>query len=165
MTQPNVIITEQDGALGVLPPSSGRLLAVVGPTHAGTPNVPSTFARVVDLVSTFEGGPAVELAAHYIDAYGRPVLFVKSDANAEGTVGDVTSNANGGTSVVTIQTTPTPTPNDDYDLVLKIITEGTIATPSITYKLSYDGGRSFGATLALGTANTITVPDAGGVVF
>lgn len=162
MTQPNVIITEQDGALGVLPPSQGRLLAIVGPTTSGTPNKPSTYARVVDLVAAYGGGPAVEAAAHYIDVYGRPVLFVKSDANADGMIGDLTSSANGGTSAVTVGG---EAPVDDFDLVLKIIAEGTVGTAGITYKLSYDGGRSFGPTIALGTDNSVEVPDSGDLTF
>jgi hypothetical protein len=163
MTQPSVIITELDGALGVLPPSAGRLLAVVGPASNGPIAVPATFARVRDLVSTFEGGPAVEAAGYYIDTYGRPVLFVRCDASIDGTVSAVVSEPLDGTSIVTIA--PAPTPNDDYEFVLKIVGPGTVATAGVTYKLSYDGGRSFGATTSLGTANTIEIPGAGGVSF
>ena len=36
MTQPALTITELDGALGVLPPSSGALFAVVGVSSGGT---------------------------------------------------------------------------------------------------------------------------------
>lgn len=165
MSQPAVIITEQDGALGVLPASSGRLLAVVGPTISGTPNVPATFARVKDLITNYGGGPAVEAAAHYIDSYGRAVLFVKSGASAAGTVSAITAAAGGGTSVVTVDNTPPPTPNDDYEFVLKIINGGTVGTAGITYQLSYDGGRNYGLTTALGTATELEIPDAGGVTL
>lgn len=164
MTQPSVLITELDGALGVLPPSAGRLLAVVGAANTGPIAVPATFARVRDLVATFEGGPAVEAAAHYINAYGRPVLFVRCDASIDGTVSAVVpANVGGGTSVVSVELLPTP--NDDMELMLKIVGPGTVGTAGITYKLSYDGGRSLGPTVALGTSTTIDVPGAGGVVF
>jgi hypothetical protein len=165
MTLPAVTITEQDGALGVLPPSAGRLLAVVGVAGSGPIDTPATYARVKDLVSTYASGSALEAAAHYIDTYGRPVLFVRTAAAAgdSGGVSAVTSTALGGTSVVTIASTPTP--NDDYELVLKIIAGGTVGTAGITYQLSLDGGRTYGATTALGTANTISVPGAGGVSF
>jgi hypothetical protein len=157
------MITELDGALGVLPPSAGRLLAVVGPCDAGPLATPSTFARVRDLTAAFGDGPAVEAAAYYIDAYGRPVLFVRCDASVAGTVSAVTSVPLGGTSVVTVS--PLPIPTDDMELVLKIMTDGTIAAAGITYQLSYDGGRNFGPTTALGTANTVAFPDAGAVSF
>jgi hypothetical protein len=164
MTQPSVIITELDGALGVLPPSAGRLLAVVGPASAGPIAVPATFARVRDLVATFEGGPAVEGAAHYINAYGRPVLFVRCDTSLDGAVTAVVET-NEGTSTSTVTIGSMPKPNDDYELMLLIEHPGTVATAGITYRLSYDGGRSLGPTTALGTANSIDVPGAGDVSF
>lgn len=163
MTQPAVVITEQDGALGVLPPSSGRLLAVVGPASSGTNDTPATYARVKDLVAAFTSGPAVEAAAHFIDAYGKAVLFVKSAASVAGSVGSVTSVPGTGTAEITIASSPTP--NDDYELVLKIVAGGTVGTAGITYQLSYDGGRTYGPTTALGTADEITIPGAGGIVW
>jgi hypothetical protein len=72
MTQPNVTITELDGALGVLPPTSGALFAIVGPCSSGPTNTPAAFARIKDLQANFTNGPAVEAAAHYIERYGRP---------------------------------------------------------------------------------------------
>ncbi len=159
MTQPAVVITEQDGALGVLPPSDGKLYAVVGPATGGTANVPATYARVRDLVAAFTSGPAVEAAAHFIDTYGRPVLFVKSAASVAGTVTAVTSTALGGTSVVTV--TASPVPVDDYELILKIVAGGTIGVAGITYQLSYDGGRNYLPVGALGTATALVFPDSG----
>ena len=106
MTQPAVIITELDGSLGVLPPSSGRLLAVIGPANAGPMNTPATFARVRDLVNTFTSGPAVEAAAHHIDVSGRPVLFVRSAASVAGVASPIVSVPGAGTAVITIDGTP-----------------------------------------------------------
>lgn len=163
MSQPAVTITELDGALGVLPPSEGRLLAVVGPAAAGTSNIPATFARVRDLITNYTSGPAVEAAAHFIDVYGKPVLFVKSDASTSGSVTAVTSVGLGGTSVVTIASSPTP--NDDAELIFKVIAGGTIGVAGITYQLSYDGGRNYGPVTALGTATSLAVPGLGGVSF
>lgn len=163
MSQPSVTITEQDGALGVLPPSQGKLLAVVGPASSGTSNAPATFARVKDLVATFTGGPAVEAASHYIDVYGRPVLFVKSAASVAASMTALVSTALGGTSVVTVAASPTP--NDDYELVFKVVAGGTIGVAGITYQVSYDGGRSYSPVAALGTANTLLIPNAGGVTL
>lgn len=165
MTLPGLVITELDGALGVLPQTAGRLLAVVGVCSGGPVATPASFARVTDLVSTFTSGPAVELAAHFIDVYGRPVQFVRAAAGAAdtGAVSAVTAVAAGGTAAVTIHASPTP--NDDLEMILKIVAGGEVGTAGITYQLSYDGGRSYGATTALGTAIDITVPGAGGVVI
>src|ERR1700755_2275547 len=121
MTLPGVDFTETDGGLGVLPPSSGRLLAYIGPATSGTKDQPMTFARVKDLVSTLGAGPVVEAAAHAIDVTGKPVCVVRSDDSA-GSVGAITS-VKTGTSAVTVHASPTP--NDDYELVLKVGKGGT----------------------------------------
>lgn len=161
MTLPGVDFTETDGGLGVLPPSAGRLVAFIGSATSGTKNQPATFARVKDLVATFTAGPVVEAAAHAISVTGKPVCVVRSDDSA-GSVGSLTS-VKTGTSTVTVHASPTP--NDDYELVLKIIAGGTQGVAGITYQLSYDNGRTWSATTALGSATSVTFPGAGGVTF
>lgn len=164
MSQPAVIITELDGSLGILPPSAGRLLAVVGVSSAGPINTPAAYARVRDLVAMFGDGPAVEAAAYHIDKTGKPVLFVRAEDAVDGAMSGVTSVANGGTSVVTLSPL-LEHPIDDFDIVLTIVAPGAVGTAGITYRLSYDGGRTNGQTSALGTATVLEVPGAGGVEF
>lgn len=161
MTQPAVIITELDGALGILPPSSGALHAIVGPASSGPFDTPAAFARIKDIQSNYGNGPAVEAAAHYIDRYGRAVLFTRCAASVTAILGTVDVADVTGTSVVTA----TGTPTDDAEVVAKVIAGGTIGTAGITYQVSLDGGRTFGPLTALGTANTLTTPDNLGVVF
>lgn len=161
MTQPNVTITELDGALGVLPPTSGALFAIVGPCSSGPVNTPAAFARIKDIQANFTNGPAVEAAAHYIEQYGRPVLFMRAQADVAAVIGSVDVTGVAGTSVVTA----TGTPTDDVELVVKILAGGTIGTAGITYQVSADGGRNFGPITALGTANTLVTPDNLGVTF
>lgn len=166
MTVPAININELDGSLGVLPASSGRLFALVGTSTAGTLNTPATYARVKDIVAAFGYGPLVEAAAEYIAKYAKPVLLVRSGNSATtpaGIVSAVTSVQAVSGAVVTI--TASPTPNDDYEFALKIITGGTRGVAGITYQLSYDGGRTYGPTTALGTATSITIPNAGGVIW
>lgn len=158
MSQPSVTINEINGALGVLA-TGEKILAMLGPTSSGTANVPGTYARTKDIVSTFGAGPGVEAACFYVETFGKPILFCKTGASVAGVEGTLTSVATG-TSVVTLDTTD---PNDDYELVWKAITGGTIGTAGITYQYSLDGERTWSATLALGTANTFAWPGAGGV--
>lgn len=162
MTQPAVPITELDGALGVLPPSGSKLFALCGVSSAGTANTPATYARVKDLVNDFGYGPLVEAAALYIQLYSKPVLVVKTGNSVAASVSSVTAVATG-TSVVTVASSPTP--YDDYEFMLLIIAGGTVGTTGITYQISLDGGRTFSAVTALGTANSITIPGAGGVTL
>ena len=55
MSQPSVDITQVDGAVGILPPSSGRLLAVVGVSSTGAINTPATLAGGVTASLTSAG--------------------------------------------------------------------------------------------------------------
>lgn len=159
MTQPHVTTTELDGALGILPPSSGRLLAIVGPSTSGTPNVPASFARIKDVQTAFGAGPLVEAAAHYIERYGKPVLLVKTATTTAAVVSAVDDHSAVGTSDVTVHTGAAPV--DNLELILKITKDGTVGTAGITYMTSDDGGRTWSAESALGTANTVVFPGAG----
>jgi hypothetical protein len=159
MTQPSVTITELDGALGVLPPSAGRLLAVVGGASKGPVNTPATYARVRDLVADFGDGLGVEAAAAYIDRYARPVVFTRVSIAAAGTTGSVTHTGTG-TSVGTIDAASAPL--DDYEVRVSFVVGGTRGTAGATYQVSLDGGRNYGPVTALGTATAIS---AGGVTL
>jgi hypothetical protein len=158
MSQPAVNIREIDGALGILP-AGEKIHAVAGVcTAAGaTANVPIAFGRTVDLIAYASGGPAVEAACHYIDTYKRPVLLVPTGKTTAGLPGTLVTTGKLGTSIVTI----TGVPDDDYEPQFKVIVGGTIAVAGITYQWSLDGGRTWSATLALGTANTFSFPGAG----
>lgn len=160
MTIPSVTITQQDNALGVLPPSAGRILAIVGASSAGPLTTPAAFGRVRDVTATFGAGPLVEAAAHAIERYGRPVLLVRTGTTVDGAASAVDDDAVTGTSVITADVVATE-PLDDYEVVFRVVAGGTIGTAGITFKWSLDGGRTMSATTALGTANTFTIPGSG----
>lgn len=160
MTLPGVTINETDNALGVLSATDGRLLAVVGTSTKGPLNTPATYARAKDLAADFGDGEGPEFCAYYIDRYSRPVLFVRADTSNAAAVSTVTHDADG-TSVVTIANGATPI--DNYELALEFLTAGTVGTAGITYRVSYDNGRNWSPTRALGTANSIVLAE--GVTF
>jgi hypothetical protein len=159
MTQPKLTITELDGSLGILPPSAGKLLAIVGPATSGPLNTPASFAKVKDVVTTFTAGQLVEAGAHEISEYGNPVLFVRAAATVAGTYGTPVI-AFTGTSVPSLDT---PTPNDDYEFIWKAVVGGTIGVAGITFQWSLDKGRTYSPITALGTLTHFTVPGAGGM--
>jgi hypothetical protein len=163
MTQPSVTITELDGALGILPLSAGKLYSVVGASSQGPTDTPSTFARVTDLVASFGAGPMVEAAAYFIKFYGRPVVVTRTATSVAASVGDLDVTEVGGTSTVTLNGSADA--NDDYEAYVKVITGGTVGTAGITYQWSLDGGRTLSPVTDLGTANSITLPGSGGIVF
>lgn len=156
--QPNVTITELDGAIGVQPASAGKMLAMVGVSSSGA-LTPAAFARTKDVISTYGYGPLVEAACAYIERYNKPVLICRTGntvAGDEGTLDETVA----GTSVPTLDTTA---PNDDYEGVLTVVTGGTLGVAGIIIKWSLDGGRTFSPNTALGTALTFVFPNSGGV--
>lgn len=154
MTVPSINLTQLDGALGVLPPSAGRLMACVGASSSGTVDTPATYARVEDVIAALGYGPLTELACAVIKRTGRPVLAVKTAAATN--IGAYGTPVDGitGTSAVTVDATDEP--HDEYDFIFEVIAGGTIGVAGITYRYSLDGGNNYSATTALGTANTIT---------
>ena len=160
MTLPTATITELDGNLGSIASPSDKMLVVVGPSSTGTAAAPAAFGRISDLVAAFGAGPMVEAAAHHIRRRGR-VIAVKSAASVAGSATAVVPTGTG-TSVGTVST---PTPNDDYEVVVKIVTGGARGTAGVIYQVSLDGGRTYGVATALGTDVSITIPGAGGVIL
>lgn len=48
MTAPSVILNQLDNQVGVVDVGTGDTLAIVGPSSAGTANVPTSYARKSD---------------------------------------------------------------------------------------------------------------------
>lgn len=155
MSQPAFNVTELDGALGVLPPSEGKLYALLGVSSLGPTDVPSTFARIKDIVAAYGGGPLVEAAAHYIERYGRPVILVRTGQTV---VGTATAPVFTGTGTSVITRDAAVVPIDDYEFAFRVIAGGTIGVAGITFQWSLDGGRNWSPVTALGTAVTWTAP-------
>ncbi len=162
MTQPKVTLTQLDGALGILPPSAGKLLALVGPCSAGAVDTPMTFGKVSALVSALGDGPLVEAAARAIQLHGKPVICVRTATTTAGASSAVTFTGTG-TSVVTADVDPLA-PYDDYEVRLLVVAGGTIGAAGITFRYSLDGGRNYSPLVSLGTAVTYTIPRSGVVL-
>lgn len=157
MTIPAVNLTEIDGALGILPQTSGRPMAIVGCSSTGTAATPATYSRVSDIKAAFGVGPLVEAACHAVEKYGRPVLLCKSASTTAGSYGTIDVTGVTGTSVATNDTVALP--YDDADVVIVITTGGTRGTAGIAYKYSLDGGASYSQIQSLGTAQFILISE------
>lgn len=159
MTLPGVRINELDNQLGAVSSASGgKMFAIAGPSSTGPVNVPGTFARSKDIVAAYGGGPLVEAAAYWIEKYQRPVMLVRTAVTGDAAVSTVDHEATG-TTVVTVGDDPT-TP-DDYELALHFLKGGTVGQAGITYRVSYDAGRTWSGAMSLGTATEITYPGTG----
>ena len=157
MTNPQVRFTEQDGALGVISNPGARPAAVFGPSSTGVAASPQSFGTSKALISYAGKGPAVELAARMIDVYGLPVVFCRTAAATN--TGDYGTVALTGTGTSVPSSDGTVEPYDDYDVSIVVVAGGTVGTTGITYQWSLDGGNTYSATTALGTANSITISD------
>lgn len=160
MTQPAVNITVLDGALGVQPSSPDGVLAVLGVSSSGPLNTPAAYRNLKAFINDFGAGPMVEAAARHIDVKGKTIIAVRTGSTVAGSVG-TPALAGSGTSVPTIAASPTP--NDDYDIAIKVVAGGTRGTAGITYQYSLDDGANYSPIQSLGTATAIAVPGAGGV--
>jgi hypothetical protein len=163
MSTPDVLITQLDGALGILPPSAGKMLALCGCSSSGTVATPAAYARISDVQAAFGSGPMVEAAAYAIERYGKPVILCRATSSTAGTQGTIDVTGVVGTSVVS--NGGSPAADDDYEVKVVITTGGTRGTAGIVYKYSLDGGRTYSQLTALGTDLTITIPNSGGVNF
>lgn len=157
---PKVVTNELDGALGITPSQSGAPMVCLGSCASGTKNVPAIFSRVSDVTAAFTRGPAVEDACYAIQTYGKPVMIVRTNDTTPGACGAVTLTGQG----TAAPTVTTQTSDGDYEIVILFVVGGALATTGITYRISYDAGRSYGPIRALGTALTITIPNSGGII-
>lgn len=157
-TNGEVNITVLDGGGSIVVPGANVQL-VIGCCSSGTANQIFATTQISSLVSSNGYGPGVEAAALSLAA-GGVVLFMKPTQNAPGTSTAVTFTGTG-TIVTTVTLDGTVGAFDDYNVMLKIITGGTRGTAGITFQLSLDAGRTFGPTIALGTAITYAIANTG----
>lgn len=158
---PSVNLNVLDGALGVMPPGLGDLMAVVGPANDGPMNTPAAFGQAKYVLSNFRGGPTVEAACYAIEHTGKPVVFVRTGASSAGSYGDLDDSGFNGTSTPAIDANTHP--DDEYEVVIVFLRGGNIGTAGITYRWSLDNGRTLSPEKALGQAQSITLPEGGGI--
>jgi hypothetical protein len=157
MTLPRLTITQVDNALGATAPAT-RNLAIVACSESGTAATPQAFTRASSVLSTFGQGPLTEGAARAINRYGLTVVCVKAAQATAGTVGTLTKTITG-TCVPTAAGGAAPL--DAYEVVITVVTGGTVGVAGITWTYSLDGGRTTSAPQTQGTGTTLTVPSSG----
>lgn len=164
MTLPFARTVERDGALGNASNVSGLPMAVVGPCSAAASLLPQSFLRVPDLITALGEGPLVDHAAYVLDTYKRPVIVVPTGASEPHVYSAVDVSGVDGTSTPSVAS-PSTAPKDDYEVSVKVVAGGVVGTAGITYRISYDAGRSYAAPVALGTATTIPIAGCSGVAL
>ncbi len=162
MTIPTVeIIIADNGVNTALQLPQQNVQVVLGCSSGGTQalNVPYATTLATNLTSAFGYGPLPE-AAGLICSAGGVVIAVRCAINAPGTA-KVVQHVGTGASVVTVTLDGTIGAFDDYFVVVKPVTGGTIGTAGSQIQVSLDAGRHFGPTINMGTAVTYTIPNTG----
>lgn len=154
---PSVDITKTDGNVGNTRPGVDGVIAVIAPCEKGTLNQPGGYARPDLALTDYGYGVLSEAAAYVMPVAGNPMVLLRGSPSTAASYGTV-AHSGAGTSVVT---TGAAAPLDDFDVVIKIITGGTIGVAGIELQYSLDGGKTYSATQALGTANNYTIPNTG----
>lgn len=158
---PGVNMNVLDGALGVMPPGLGDVMAIVGPAVDGPINAPAAFGQAKHILSNFRGGAAVEAACYALEHTGKPVVFVRTGASTAGSYGSLDVAGWGGTSTASLDANTHP--DDEYEVFLVFPRGGNVGTQGITYRWSLDAGRTLSPETALGQGNSITLPEGGGM--
>lgn len=153
MAIPYANLAVKDGALGLAAGNDTNTVAVVGVCSSGTANTVYAFTDVQTLKDTLGTGPLVEAAAFILAIAGGTVVCCKSAASTAATAGSVTKTGTG----LSVLTTTGSTPLDSYQVRVLIMQGGANpASGTVTFKLSLDGGRTYGPELALPTGGTYT---------
>lgn len=154
MTQPYLKETATDGALGLVAGDALKVFAIIGLCSGLAANTVGAFTNPQALKDSAGVGPAVEQAAQVLTecAGGAIVLLVCPSSSA----GSLTAGTQIGSGLGTVANSSS-TPVDDYDLVVKILVGGAVATATFAYSL--DGGRTYSAEIA--TAATYAIPSTG----
>src|SRR4051812_27133807 len=102
MSLPDITITELTNALGIVPPGSDDLQAIIGCSSSGVATTPAAYGTVAGLVADFGYGPMVEAAARSINETGTPVIVCKTPNSTPGEVGDIDVSTITGTALVSL---------------------------------------------------------------
>lgn len=135
MTIPGQTFTIPENGLGLSAPAVTTPL-VLGTGSAGTLSTLYTITSKNQCVATFGQGPISEAICHILDEAGGPVLGMRLTGSVAGAAGAVTAHATG-TGTITVAGAS----YDDYEVIVEIVTAGTLATAEFKYSL--DDGRTY----------------------
>lgn len=151
---PDVYLEIQDGALGLLPPPAESIHAKIGVAQAGPLNTIVPVTTLQQVRDTFQRGPLAEALALALAIGGGPIYAVRANASQPGSV-TATGTSKTGSGNVTV----TGSPNDSYEVIVRITRAGETGTAAFQYSL--DGGDLWSAETAVPASGTYALPDTG----
>ena len=150
---PSSTVTVRDGGLGLV--STAEILPlVVGRTSTGTDLAVTTHYSAQSVRDALGVGPAAEMAAILADAGGCHVLRI---AGTTAGVASAVTKAAVGTSTGTV--TLTGAPHDQYDAIIEITATDNLGAGR--YRISLDGGNTYGGERTIPSGGTAPIGDTG----
>lgn len=153
MALPDVSLTVNDGALGIVPEVIDGISAKVGICSLGTPNTVYSFGDIQNLKTTLGVGPLVEAAAHLLAISGGPVYCIPAAVVTPGACGAVTRVGSGPTMSVA------GAAYDAFQVIVRIVAAGAHALGSGTFQYSMDGGDTYSPVIVVPSGGTYLIAD------
>jgi hypothetical protein len=151
MPLPGVSINVQDGNLGVLPALGEGVHVKVGVAQQGPVNQVLAITSTKQAKEVFGGGPLPEAIAVAIAQGAGLVYAVRANAGVAGTIGTVQKTGTG-----TGNLSAAGSPNDAYEVVVRITRAGGRGTAAFIYSL--DGGDTYSPEIAVPSGGTYALP-------
>jgi len=149
MPIPGQSFTINENGVGVVEPAT-TIPLFMGYSSGGAANVLKTYSSIPDLIAGEGQGPAVEDAAFDLANSGGPIRFMKTATSVAGSNSAVV-NTGGGPNV-----TVAGTPNDDYEVVVRVRLGGALGAGQFDYSL--DNGVTFSEILTIPAGGTYAIP-------
>jgi hypothetical protein len=158
LTTPNETVSISRSTSGPANDAAGAaaIFAVIGTAASGDVDTPELARNDADPTELFVGGPLVEFS-EIISSYSRQATIpVRAATATAGDYGDLDVDAFDGTAVPAVDAATVPRLDAEIYVIFDVGGDLGDASSGITYRLSNDGGRTFGARTALGANTSIT---------
>jgi len=151
---PDAFSTIHSRGLGLAGRDSTGIPAHVGIGSLGTLDSVIPVSDVDQVRAKLGYGPLANAVAECLRAGARTVLAVPADIGTNGANGDVTSSKTGDGTVVA-----SGNPNDAYDILIEILTEGVLN--AATFRYSLDGGNNWSREITVPVGGAYVIPNTG----
>lgn len=153
MAIPQSSVSVINNGLALVESPKTNVHLVIGPSTRGPLNTPR-LCSYTTLLETYEAGPLTKAAAYVSGRTEAEVLCYRVAPTARDATIELRTANWTGTSDISVTDVGIA---NSFLVVVEITTSGTIGVSGIFYKVSYDGGKTFGTPIALGTATSITL--------
>lgn len=154
LSLPSASVTVRKAGLGVAKGGPTNVHVCIGPSSKGPLNQPIAYSRPNDAAGTFGTGPMPKAAAFATRSTSARYIVVRIPTVAVTPFVSAITKPTGKTVAVAAPIGVVPW---GHDVSVVITTAGAVGTAGIFYKKSLDGGVTYTAPIALGTATSITV--------